>query len=81
MPNHASQQPINVRASQDGFIIELNTAKDLDRLVAAFSKLKNLTARSVFGEGGNSIVSIRQLWPKEVNVLFRDALKITEKYS
>ena len=67
MPNRASQQPANGRplpASQHGFVIELNTAKDRDRLVAASPKLKNLIAEAVFGESGNSMVSIRQLWPK-----------------
>ena len=36
MPNCALQQPINSRADQHGFFIELNTAKDRNELVAAF---------------------------------------------
>ena len=71
---------INCWAAQHGFVIELNTAKDWDRLVAASPKLKTMTAQSVFDESGNSIVSIRQLWPKEVHspgtcsYLFRSTL-------
>ena len=83
MPNRASQQPVNgqpINHSQHGFVIELHTAKDRDRLVAASPKLKNLTANAVFGEGGNSTVSIRQLWPKEVHALFRVALRACKQH-
>ena len=48
--------------------------------MAASSKLKNLTAEAVFGEGGNSTVSIRQLWPKEVHSLFHIALRACKQY-
>ena len=65
---------------QNGFVIELNTAKDRDRLVPASPKLKNLTAEAVFGEGGNSRVSIRQLWPKEVHSLYRVALRACKQH-
>ena len=83
MPNRASQQPANGRPLPSllhVFVIELNTAKNRDRLVAASPKLKNLIADVVFGEGGNSMVSIRQLWPKEVHFLFRVALRACKKY-
>ena len=61
------QQQENGRTPQHGCVIELHTAKDRDILIAASPKLKNLTAAMVFGEGGNSSVSIRQLWPKEIH--------------
>ena len=60
--------------------MELKTAKDRDRVVAAAPKLKNMNAQSVFGEGGNSIVSIRQLWPKKVHSLFRDFLRVCKQF-
>ena len=48
MPHRAPQQP-NGCSPQRGFIIELNTAKDRDRLVPASPKLKNMVAETVIG--------------------------------
>ena len=62
MPKRASQQPANgqpLNQSQHGFVVELITGMDHDRLVVASTTHKNLTASMVFGEGGNNTVSIR----------------------
>ena len=80
MPGQANQQSANRRASQIGFAVEFNSGKDRDRFVSASLKLKNHTTTTVFGDGGNSRVSIRQLWPKEVHALFSDALMACKRY-
>ena len=75
MPDQANQQSANARAPQIEFVVEFNTAIDRDKFVSASPKLNNYTTSTVFGEGGNGHVFIRQVWPKEVHALYSDALK------